>query len=98
MPKKIRMTIGEFSRFCLDENGGEMEGGIEGGMDLLKRPCRKGYCSKKGGMGDFQFVFARFYAAANGCQRGYGSLPTSRNLSDPTSLGLPTYSKRQTDL
>jgi len=91
MPKKIRMTIGEFSRFCLDENGGEIEGGIEGGMDLLKRPCRKDSCSKKGGMRDFFNLSSQDFAlppmtaneVTDHCQRDYGSLPTSRNLSNP---------------
>jgi hypothetical protein len=38
---------------------GGMKGGIEGGMDLLKRLWQKGFCSKKGGMGDFSINFEK---------------------------------------
>ena len=78
-----------------------MKGGIEGGMDLLKRPCRKGSCSKKGGMGDFLIVFIKFSPPpmtadeiTAHCLRDYGSLQTSRNLFPNGGTFFRRFSKK----
>ena len=54
------------------------DGGRDGGRGgFAETPLQKGFLLKKGrDERFFQFVFARFCAAANDCQRGYGSLPT----------------------
>ena len=70
-------------------DGGEIEGGMEGGVDLLKRPCRKDSCSKKGGMRDFFNLSSQDFTlppmTANEItahrQRDYGSLSTRLRLT-----------------